>query len=72
MDPCIFPDKKNPITKDNCRESFKNFNKNYEECYSCFKIPEDPISQLYFASVGILGVYILYNIMLKNDMIPSR
>jgi len=70
MDPCIFLDKKNPITKDTCRETFTN-NQNNEECYTCFKIPEDPISQLYFASVGILGVYILYNIMVKNDMIPS-
>lgn len=72
MDPCIFSDKKNPITKDKCKETFTNFNKNYEECYTCFKIPEDPISQLYFASVGVLGVYILYNIMVKNDMLPSR
>jgi hypothetical protein len=70
MDPCIFPDKENPITNVKCRETFANFNQNNEDNYSHFKIPKDPISQLYFASVGVLGVYILYGIMVKNDMLP--
>ena len=69
-DPCIFPNKKNPITKDKCRETFSNLKQ--EECYNCYKIPKDAISQIYFASLGILSVYILYGIMVKNKMLPNR
>ena len=69
-DPCSFPDKTNPITNDKCRETFSNLTQ--EECYNCYKIPKDVISQIYFASLGILSVYILYGIMVKNKMLPSR
>ena len=69
-DPCIFLDKKNPITKDKCRETFANLSQ--EEYYNCYQIPKDPISQIYFASLGLLSVYILYRIMIKNKMLPSR
>jgi hypothetical protein len=62
MDPCIFPDKKNPITNRNCIQTFKNIN-DYEE----IKMPDDEIAQLYFASLAILGVYILYGIMKKSN-----
>lgn len=72
MDPCNFLDKKNPITNDKCRETFSNFNENNEQCYTCFSLPKDPISQIYFASVGVLGVYILYGVMMKNGMLPSH
>jgi hypothetical protein len=72
MDPCTFTDKRNPLTGVQCRETFENLNQNNETCYTCYKIPEDPISQLYFASVGVLGVYILYGLMVKNGMLPSR
>lgn len=33
-------------------------------------IPKDKLTQLYFSSIGILGIYILYNIMKKTKMIP--
>lgn len=73
MDQCIFPNKTNPITGEKCRETFsnlKNTNTNTDnDLY--YKIPKDPISQLYFASLGVLGVYILYKIMLKNGMVPN-
>ena len=71
MDPCIFQNKKNPITGTACRETFTNLNQNNDLSYSYYKIPNEPLSQLYFASVGALGVYILYKIMLKNGMIPK-
>jgi len=72
MDPCIFPDKKNPITNAQCRETFSNMNKpQIEECYTCYKIPKDPVSQMYFASLGFLGIYILYGVMEKNGMLPK-
>jgi len=76
MDPCIFLDKKNPITNDRCRETFQNLsnsqNIDNNECYTCYKMPKDPLSQVYFGSLGILGIYILYGVMSKNGMIPSR
>lgn len=72
MDPCIFPNKMNPETGDKCRETFTNLNQNSNECYTCYKIPKEPLAQLYFASLGVLGVYILYGIMVKNGMLPSR
>jgi hypothetical protein len=70
MDPCIFKDKKNPINGNQCRETFTNL-KSATKCYTCFKIPSDPISQVYFASLSALGLYILYKIMLKNGMVPK-
>jgi hypothetical protein len=68
MDPCIFPDKTNPVTNIKCKETFSNLNPTNVH----YKIPKDPITQLYFASVGLLGVYILYGIMEKNGMVPKR
>ena len=70
MDPCNFKDKKNPINGNQCRETFTNL-KSATKCYTCFKIPSDPISQVYFASLSALGLYILYKIMLKNGMVPK-
>jgi hypothetical protein len=64
MDPCIFPDKTNPITKNSCRETFTNLIN--------LKSPDDNISKLYFASLGLLATYILYKIMLKNGMLPQK
>jgi hypothetical protein len=73
MDPCVFNNKTNPVTKSKCRETFTNLNQtNNNECYTCYKIPKDPITQVYFASVGLLGVYIFYKLLLKNGMLPKR
>jgi hypothetical protein len=71
MDPCVFPDKKNPITGAGCQETFSNMDLSNAGCYTCYKIPDDPISKLYFASLGALGIYILYRIMVKNGMVPK-
>lgn len=71
MDPCSFLDKINPLTGDKCKESFANLREDNDDYSMFFKIPEDPILQMYFASLGILGVYILYGIMVKNGMLPS-
>lgn len=67
MDPCTFKDKKNPVTKAKCRETFSNI----EECYTCFKIPDDPIVKMYVASLGVLGIYIIYRLMSKKGLIPK-
>lgn len=67
MDPCIFKDKKNPLTGVGCKETFSNI----EECYTCFKIPDDPLAKIYIASLGVLGIYILYRIMSKKGLLPK-
>lgn len=33
-------------------------------------IPKDVASQMYFASLGILGIYILYGVMKRAKMVP--
>jgi hypothetical protein len=72
MDPCIFPDKKNPEIPDKvCKETFANLKNQDTQLYTCYKIPKDPLSQIYFASLGFLGVYIIYRIMEKNGMVPK-
>jgi len=35
-----------------------------------YMIPKDKLAQLYFSSIGILSIYILYNFMKKTKMIP--
>lgn len=67
MDPCIFSDRTNPLTGIKCRETFSNI----EQCYTCFKIPEDPIIKMYFASLGAFGIYLLYRLMVKNKLLPK-
>ena len=57
MDPCIFPNGKNPVTGQNCKETFQN---------NEFQMPDDPIAQLYFASLGVVGIFILYRLMEKS------
>ena len=69
MDPCIFPGSKNPITSASCKETFSNMNPN--NVYTCYKIPDDTLSKVYFASLGVLGLYIFYGIMKKNGMLPK-
>ena len=67
MDPCIFSDKKNPLTGISCKETFSNIN----NVSTYAKIPDDPIAKMYLASLGVLGMYIVYRIMVKNGMIPK-
>lgn len=33
-------------------------------------IPNDILSQVYFASLGVLGIYILYGVMKKTKLLP--
>jgi len=63
MDPCNWGSGgTNPVTGKQCSESFGNMN---PAPYSV-SLPNDPIIQVYFACLGILGVYILYCIMMKR------
>lgn len=61
MDPCSFNDKTNPVSKKKCKETFENYNKNPE-----IIIPDDPLAQIYFGSLGVVGIYILYRLMKKS------
>jgi hypothetical protein len=63
MDPCIFSNKKNPVTGDKCRETFTT---GVADTASPV-MSDDPIDQVYFASLGVLGVYILYRLMEKSQ-----
>jgi hypothetical protein len=76
MDPCAFSNKTNPNTGAKCKESFSNIKNqlnvdNYECVDYHFKIPNDPISQAYFASLGLFGIYMLYRLMIKNNLLPA-
>jgi hypothetical protein len=58
MSPCWFSNKKNPITKENCRETFNNLSP--QELSS---MPPDLISKIYIGSLGIFGVYLLLRLL---------
>lgn len=59
MDPCIFPNKTNPISKQRCKETFVNLDNN--------KIHEDVFVKGYFTSLSVLAIYILYCTMIKMN-----
>ena len=63
--PCSFPDRKNPVTGLPCTLAFQNM-KNSPQDYSELKMPDDPLVQLYFACLSILGLYVLYRIIEKK------
>jgi hypothetical protein len=72
MDPCIFPDKRNPEIPENvCKETFTNIKDTglNTQCYTCYKLPKDPLSQLYFLGLGLVGTYVLYRIMEKYKLV---
>jgi hypothetical protein len=62
MDPCSFSDGKNPASGINCKETFKSVSENAE----MIMMPDDPIAQIYFASLAAIGIYILYRVMKKS------
>jgi hypothetical protein len=66
MDPCIFPNKKNPVTNQKCRETFQNYSDERYEENEISELPEDFLSQFYFASLAGLGIYLLYKISNKH------
>ena len=60
MDPCSFSNRKNPITSAKCSEAFTTADA------ARVDMPDDPLAQVYFASLGLVGVYILYRFMEKS------
>ena len=63
--PCSFRDGKNPVTGMPCTMAFQNMKKSSQD-YSELNMPEDPIVQLYFICLSILGIYVLYRIIEKK------
>jgi hypothetical protein len=62
MNSCSFPNKRNPVTGEKCREAFSNMNLNSSEIKSS-QMPDELISRLYFSTLGIFGLYILLKMM---------
>lgn len=56
MDPCSFTNGKNPVSNAKCKESFG----------TAEELPDDMLSQLYFAGLGVLGLYIVYRFSEKK------
>ena len=67
MDPCIFPDKYNKFSDKGCKETFETMKKKDNKIEHIFKVPNDIIVQGYFASLGVLGIFILYSMMKKMN-----
>jgi hypothetical protein len=66
MDPCIFPNKSNPVSGKGCStEGFSNNRKLLNK--KKIGLPKDRIVQMYFASLAILGIFIIYKLMDKSN-----
>ena len=66
IDPCSFPKKKNPITKSKCQEAFLNGAEEGVGKDASPVMSDDPLAQLYLASLAGIGIYILYRFMEKS------
>lgn len=65
MNPCSFPNGKNPVTGVKCKETFQpSMDSNYD---AAPVFPDDPLEQAYFAGLAGIGVYMLYRIMEKSQ-----
>jgi hypothetical protein len=63
MDPCIFSDGKNLVTGENCKEAFQT---NVAAEASPI-ISDEPMDQIYFACLALIGIYVLYKFMEKSE-----
>ena len=52
MSPCWFSDGKQPLTGETCKSGF-----------TTLRLPEDPLIKVYIASLGALGLYLLYRLV---------
>jgi hypothetical protein len=62
MNACSFPGKKNPVSGAKCKEAFQS---NFAEDASPV-MSDDIMDQIYFASIGAVGLYIFYRLMEKS------
>ena len=69
MSACDFSDKKNPVTGEKCSEGFTNkTNSSKKTPKDKSKLPNDKLVQIFYASMGILGLYILFRLLQKSKM----
>jgi hypothetical protein len=68
MNPCNFQNGKNPITGQVCVQAFQNITDSQNDTLNVDQIdlPQDPIAQLYFLSLSVLAIYILYRLIEKG------
>jgi len=70
MDPCIFPNRINPLNGNRCQETFETQNLNQNNLNDdefIYGLPMDPLAQVYFAGLAGVGIYILYRLMNKAN-----
>ena len=61
MDPCLFQERRNPITNKKCRETFSTIRRNPPpNDNSEYKLPKDGISKLFFIFMACLVLYMIY------------
>ena len=65
LDSCLFTlnKNKNPVTGEKCNEAFQNLNSTKNN------ISHDKLVQLFYGSLGIVGLYLLFKFMAKNKNI---
>ena len=61
MDPCNFPNRKNPITGVQCKEAFES------PPEPELKLPDDFLAKLFIWSVCALIIYVIYRLMNRNN-----
>jgi len=76
MNPCWFPDKRNPVDGNKCNEAFTTLKEAKEPILDDLKVdyskmPDDLLIKLYYSSLGLLGLYILLNFFLKKKSIKK-
>jgi hypothetical protein len=59
---CTFQNGINPVNGNQCRETFQTG----LPADAGFTLPEDPLAQIYFASLAGIGIYVLYRLMNKS------
>lgn len=73
MNPCWFPSGTNPVSKNKCLEGFtclnepqgKNSFEKTETLVDYSALPDDYLIKLYFLSIGILGLYLFFHMLIK-------
>lgn len=69
MDACSFDDKKNPVSGAKCQNAFSTMEPSSpSSSSSSFNSNKDPLTQTYFAILGILSILILHGLMKKYKM----
>ena len=67
MNPCTFSNGVNPVNGNQCVETFQSNDQNKKNSKKITNvIPDDPIVQVYFTSLAVVGIYILYCLMNKS------